>query len=158
VHRFRRSGWALAAEGRGSQLTPLPKASSPKSHRPYTREFRPRIVEVVRKGRTPEELARQFAHSIATTYGVPRIHAEVTDRGIRVGRKRVARLVRAAGLHGVSRRRQCHTTRRDETARPAPDLVERRFTAAGPNQLWVADITYILTWTGILYVAVVVDA
>ena len=92
------------------------------------------------------------------TYGGPRIHAELADRGIRIGRKRVARLMRAAGLHGVSRRRQCHTTMRDETARPAPDLVERRFTATAPNQLWVADITYIPTWAGFLYLAVVLDA
>ena len=92
------------------------------------------------------------------TYGGPRIHAELADRGVRVGRKRVARLMRAAGLHGVSRRRPFHTTMRDETARPAPDLVERQFTAAGPNQLWVADITYIPMWAGFLYLAVVLDA
>jgi putative transposase len=92
------------------------------------------------------------------TYGVPRIHAELAGRGICVGRKRVGRLMRAAGLQGVSRRRPVRTTRRDETARPAPDLVERRFTAAGPNQLWVADITYIPTWVGFLFLAVVVDA
>ncbi len=97
-------------------------------------------------------------HESRGTYGVPRIHADLADRGIRIGRKRVARLMRAAGLHGVSRRRPRHTTMRDETARPAPDLVERQFTAAGPNQLWVADITYIPTWAGFLYLAVVLDA
>ena len=92
------------------------------------------------------------------TYGVPRIHAELADRGIHVGRKRVARLMRGAGLQGVSRRKAFRTTMRDETARPAPDLVERQFTAAGPDQLWVADITYVPTWAGFLYLAVVVDA
>ena len=76
------------------------------------------------------------------TYGVPRIHAELAERGIHVGRKRVARLMRGAGLQGVSRRKTFRTTVRDETARPAPDLVERQFTAVGPDQLWVADITY----------------
>ena len=92
------------------------------------------------------------------TYGVPRIHAELADRGIHVGRKRVARLMRGAGLQGVSRRKAFRTTERDETARPAPDLVERQFTAAGPDQLWVADITYVPTSAGFLYLAVVVDA
>ena len=92
------------------------------------------------------------------TYGVPRIHAELAERGIHVGRKRVARLMRGAGLQGVSRRKTFRTTVRDETARPAPDLVERQFTAVGPDQLWVADITYVPTWAGFLYLAVVVDA
>lgn len=92
------------------------------------------------------------------TYGVPRIHAELADRGIHIGRKRVARLMRGAGVQGVSRRKAFRTTVRDETARPAPDLVERQFTAVGPDQLWVADITYVPTWTGFLYLAVVVDA
>jgi putative transposase len=92
------------------------------------------------------------------TYGVPRIHAELAARGIHVGRKRVARLMRGAGLQGVSRRKALRTTVRDDMARPAPDLVERHFTAAGPDQLWVADITYVPTWAGFLYLAVVVDA
>jgi putative transposase len=92
------------------------------------------------------------------TYGVPRIHAELAERGIHIGRKRVARLMRGAGLQGVSRRKAFRTTLRDATARPAPDLVERHFAAAGPDQLWVADITYVPTWAGFLYLAVVVDA
>jgi putative transposase len=93
------------------------------------------------------------------TYGVPRIHAELVDNdGIHVGRKRVERLMRAAGLEGVSRRRKRKTTRRDEGARPALDLVQRDFTASGPDRLWVADITYVPTWAGFLYLAVVLDA
>src|SRR5262249_51433229 len=92
------------------------------------------------------------------TYCVPRIHAELADRGIQVGRKRVARLMRGAGLQGVSRRKAFRTTVREATARPVPDLVERDFTAVGPNQLWVADIPYVPTWAGFLYLAVVVDA
>jgi putative transposase len=91
------------------------------------------------------------------TYGMPRVHAELAAQGVTIGRKRVARLMRRAGLRGVSRRKPFCTTRRDETARPAPDLVERRFAAAAPNQLWVADITYIPTATGFLYLAVVLD-
>jgi putative transposase len=92
------------------------------------------------------------------TYGVPRIHAELAAHGGHVGRKRVARVMRGAGLVGVSRRKGTITTRRDRDARPAPDLVERNFTATAADQLWVADITYIPTWAGFLYLAVVLDA
>jgi len=92
------------------------------------------------------------------TYGAPRIHAELADNGIQVGRKRVERLMKAAGLKGVSRRKFVTTTVRDERVRPARDLVDRNFYAAAPNLLWVADITYIPTWAGFLYLAVVLDA
>ncbi len=91
------------------------------------------------------------------TYGAPRIHAQLRAEGVCVGRKRVARLMREAGLQGVSRRRKAFTTRRDSTARPAPDLVDRQFHADAPNKLWVADITYIPTWEGFAYLAVVLD-
>jgi putative transposase len=76
------------------------------------------------------------------TYGAPRIHAELAAQGVHVGRKRIARLMRAAHVVGVSRRRHIWTTRRDPAARPAPDLVQRAFTVEGPDRLWVADITY----------------
>ncbi len=92
------------------------------------------------------------------TYGAPRIHAELRFRGVTCARKRIARLMRAAGLAGVSRRNGARTTRRAEDARPAPDLVERDFTAPAPDGLWVADITYVPTWAGFLYLAVVLDA
>ena len=72
--------------------------------------------------------------------------------------KRVARLMREAGLYGVSRRKWIATTRRRPDARPAPDLVERDFMAAEPDQLYVADITYVPTWAGFLFLAVVLDA
>lgn len=91
------------------------------------------------------------------TYGVPRIHAELAAKGIRLGRKRVARLMSQAGLAGVSRRRFITTTIKGDGCR-APDLVERNFTAEAPDRLWVADITYVPTWTGFLYLAVVLDA
>ena len=90
--------------------------------------------------------------------GVPRVHAELESVGERLSRKRVARLMRELALVGVSRRRGTRTTRRDRDARPAPDLVERNFSADAPDRLWVADITYIATWTGFLFLAVVVDA
>ena len=92
------------------------------------------------------------------TYGAPRIHAELVDRGYAVGRKRVARLMRRAGLRGISRRKGTRTTTRDARARAAADLVERDFTADAPDRLWVADITYIPTWAGFLFLAVVLDA
>ena len=76
----------------------------------------------------------------------------------RVGHKRVARLMKQAGIEGASRRRGPRTTTRGTATRPAPDLVERNFTAAGADQLWVADITYVPTWAGFLYLAVVLDA
>ena len=91
------------------------------------------------------------------TYGAPRIHAELAARGVQVSIKRVARLMKAVGLQGVSRRKYTRTTRRNRDDRPAPDLVNRDFTASRPNQLWVADITYIPTWLGYLFLAVVVD-
>ena len=92
------------------------------------------------------------------TYGAPRIHAELAALGFHVGGKRVARLMRTLGVHGVSRRKRPRTTVRDRAVPPAPDLVARNFTAAGPDHLWVADITYIPTWAGFLYLAVVLDA
>jgi putative transposase len=92
------------------------------------------------------------------TYGAPRIHAELADVGIHVGRKRVERLMKAQGLKGVSRRKFVTTTTRDDRVRPASDLVDRNFHADRPNILWVADITYVPTWAGFLYLAVVLDA
>jgi putative transposase len=92
-------------------------------------------------------------------YGAPRVHAELRHHGHAHGRKRIARLMRDAGLVGASHRHSGPTTtRRDKDARPAPDLVDRNFTATAPNQLWVADITYVPTAVGFLYLAVVLDA
>jgi putative transposase len=92
------------------------------------------------------------------TYGRPRVHAELKEEGVHIGCKRVTRLMRQAGLQGASRRKQCRTTVRDRDARAAPDLVDRNFSVEGPDQLWVADITYIPTWAGFLFLAVVLDA
>jgi putative transposase len=92
------------------------------------------------------------------TYGCPRVHAELAATGEQINHKRVARLMRQEGLAGVSRRRRTRTTVRDRDARPAPDLVDRDFTADQRDRLWVADITYIPTWSGFLYLAVVIDA
>jgi len=100
----------------------------------------------------------RMAHASSDgTYGAPRIHAELADQGLHIGRKRVARLMRNANLAGISRRRFVITTVKGDS-RQAPDLVERNFATDKPNMLWVADITYCPTWSGFLYLAVVLDA
>ncbi len=109
-------------------------------------------VALMKRVRTVHASSRQ-------TYGAPRVHAELRVQGEQHGRKRIARLMREGGLVGASHRRGGPvTTQRDKEARPAPDLVDRDFTAMGPNQLWVADITYVPTMAGFLYLAVVLDA
>jgi putative transposase len=112
--------------------------------------------------RRDDELAvkiRRIHEGSRGTYGTPRVHFELRDEhGERVGKKRVARLMRREGLEGASRRRKYRTTRRSKDGRPAPDLVEREFWADGPDRLWVADITYVPTWSGFLFLAVVMDA
>lgn len=91
-------------------------------------------------------------------YGAPRIHAELADAGVYVGRKRVARLMRAAGIVGCHRRKRSFSiTTQDPRADVAPDRVDRQFVASAPNQLWVADVTYVPTVQGWLYLACVTD-
>ncbi len=93
------------------------------------------------------------------TYGAPRILHELREtHELHVSRKRVARLMREAGIQGVHRRKRAHTTIRDDDARPAPDLVDRNFEVDRPDRLWVADITYVPTWSSFLFLAVVLDA
>jgi putative transposase len=117
---------------------------------------RPACARVVMDAALTSEI--RVAHAASKgTYGAPRLQIDLAEAGIRVSRKRVARLMRNAGLAGVSRRKSTITTVRDR-ARQAPDLVDRNFTADQPNRLWVADITYIPTWAGFLYLAVVLDA
>src|SRR4051812_34185601 len=106
------------------------------------------------------ERIREIHHRSRATYGSPRVHAELRAIGIRCSRKRVARLMRKAGLKGClrGRRRKRTTTRRDGSAMPAPDLVRRNFASVAPDRLWVADITYIKTEEGFLYLSFVLDA
>ena len=91
------------------------------------------------------------------TYGAPRMHMELLEQDTPASLNRVARVMKQAGLQGVSRRKGVRTTWRSKDAQPAGDLVNRDFTATGPDQLWVADITYIPTWAGFLYLAIVLD-
>jgi transposase InsO family protein len=111
--------------------------------------------------RVDEQLVQQIrvvhAGSMCT-YGAPRVHAELGQQGTRVARKRVARLMRMVGLVGRRPRRFRRTTIPDPTTTPTPDLVRRQFRPAAPDQLWVADVTYVRTWEGWLYLAVILDA
>lgn len=102
-------------------------------------------------------LIREIHHASRCTYGAPRIHAVLGRKGIRCGRKRVARLMVAENLQGVHRRKKTRTTIRDEAGVPALDLVDRHFKAHARDRLWVTDITYVWTWEGWLYVAAVLD-
>jgi putative transposase len=93
------------------------------------------------------------------SYGSPRVWAELRlGEGIRCSRKRVERLMRAAGIQGLHRRKFHGCTRRDPDATPSDDLVNRQFTVEGPDRLWVSDITEHATAEGKVYVAVVLDA
>jgi putative transposase len=104
------------------------------------------------------EMIRTIHRESHGTYGAPRIRAELRhDYGVSCSQERVARLMRRAGIQGRSRRRRVRTTRPEKAAAPAPDLLKRDFGAACPDQKWVADITYVPTWAGFLYLAVVLD-
>ncbi|MCE1162401.1 MAG: IS3 family transposase, partial [Thiomonas sp.] len=104
------------------------------------------------------ERIRQIHQDSYESYGMPRVRAELIEQGVCISRKRVARLMRQAGIHGISKRRGFTvTTRRDKRQTPAHDLVNRHFHATGTNQLWVADMTYVPTWMSFLYLAVVID-
>lgn len=104
------------------------------------------------------ERIRQINKDSYESYGMPRVREELQEQGEIISRKRIARLMRVAGIRGISRRQAFTvTTQRDQKQRPAPDLVQRRFYANGPDQLWVADMTYVPTWVGFVYLAVVLD-
>lgn len=157
-------------------------ARSAKQHRHLPIQAMSRVLGVSRSGyhdwcvRAPSPRAvensalssriRAIHVASDTIYGAPKVHAELRDASVvehdtrwaRVGFNRVARLMRVAGLRGVSKRRSFTvTTERNKKERPAPDLVKRGFVADAPNTLWVADMTYVPTWAGFIYLAVVVD-
>lgn len=136
-----------------------------------------RVVKVSRSGyyawrdrppsrRSVEDVAltakiREIHEGSRRTYGYPRVHAELRALGVECGRRRrrVSRLMRQDGLQGCMRaRRRRSTTRRDQSAAAAADLVDRRFLAAAPDRLWLADITYLPTREGFLYLAFILDA
>jgi putative transposase len=106
-----------------------------------------------------EQIVREAFRDSRETYGAPRLHAELKARGIKIGKKRIARLMREIGLQGVSRRggRRKAPVAAAASAPAPPDLVKRRFHAERPDELWLADITYIPTWEGWLFLSVVMD-
>ncbi len=117
--------------------------------------------EVSARAQADAELTAQIAAAHAQsrrTYGAPRIHAALRAGGVRCARKRVARLMRAAGLVGCHRRRRARTTVADPAHAPAPNLVARDFAATAPDRLWFGDITDVATQEGWLYLAVLLDA
>ena len=129
---------------------------SPSGFYAWTRR---KLSERARRDAELTDKIRGFHKRSEGTYGAPRIHEDLREEAReRVSRKRVARLMREAGLVGVSRRKGVKTTRRAADGQSAPDLVQRDFTATAPNQLWVADITYVPTWAGFLFLAIVLDA
>jgi putative transposase len=124
----------------------------------YAWSSRPASARTLADRVLTEQIRQIHAPRSRGTYGAPRVHAELRlGLGVQVGRKRVARLMRAVGLQGCHRRRRLGLTRRDPAAIAAPDLVERQFTPPAPDRLWVADITQQRTDQGWLYVAVVLD-
>lgn len=110
-----------------------------------------------REDPTLTEKIREIHSRSRRTYGYPRVHAELRSLGVRCGRRRVARPMRAAGPRGCMRSKKRRSTRRDPRAAPAPDLLHRNFVAAQPNRVWLADITYIPTREGFLYLAFILD-
>ena len=103
-----------------------------------------------------EQIKRIWKDSRAT-YGARRCHAKLRLEGVRVGRKRVERLMRTERISGLAPRKQRRTTIRVEGVRPAPDLVDRDFAPTAADRLWCADITYLGTWAGTVYLAAVMD-
>lgn len=122
----------------------------------YQRVSRPVSARALTDAALTERIEAIWEHS-RRTYGAPRIHAMLARDGIHVGRKRVERLMRSAGIAGVHLRKHWRTTTADPDHQPAADLVDRDFSASGPNRLWVADFTYVRTVHGFLYLAVVLD-
>ena len=122
----------------------------------YAWRARPASVRALHDELLTEQIAKIHERS-RRTYGAPRVHAALRHAGVPAGRKRVARLMRAAGIQGAYLRRKHRTTIADRSTAPAPDLVERAFAAPGPDRLWVADITYVPTWSGFVYLAAVLD-
>jgi putative transposase len=123
----------------------------------YARKSRPLSARAVRDQALTEEIRRIHAGNYGV-YGARKVWHQLNREGMPVARCTVERLMRTAGLHGVIRGRTWKTTTPDATTPLPADLVDRRFTAPAPDRLWVADLTYVRTWSGFVYVAFVVDA
>jgi hypothetical protein len=124
----------------------------------WLRTGRQRTAERQGHDQARAEVARRAWAEHRSVYGARRLTTELHERGHRWNRKTVARLMRLAGIEGAHRRHRGKPRRTAASTATAPDLVQRRFAATAPNRLWVADISYLRTWEGFLYLAVVVDA
>jgi len=122
----------------------------------YASRVRPPSARAIIDAWLHEEIERVFKENYSV-YGARKLWRQLQREGITIGRDRVWRLMREAGLQGVRRGKTKFTTRRDERAARPPDLVDRDFTAEAPDRLWVADLTYVRTWAGFCYVAFVED-
>jgi putative transposase len=122
----------------------------------YAARARPPSPRAVRDEELKKEIVRVFKENYSV-YGAKKIWWALNREGIRVGRCRVERLMRALGLAGVVRGKTIRTTVSDPDAERATDLVKRQFTAGAPNRLWVADFTHVSTWAGTVYVAFAID-
>jgi putative transposase len=122
----------------------------------YDTKRRPPSARAVRDAELAPQLKALWERNYSV-YGRRKLTTAARKAGLDVGRDQVARLMRAQGIRGASRAKKRFTTRRDAAAVRAPDLIERDFSATAPNQKWFADLTYCSTWSGIVYVAVVVD-
>jgi len=123
----------------------------------YHARRRPSSARAVRDAKLKAEIARVHAEHFGV-YGARKVWRQLHREGITVARCTVERLMGELGLEGVRRGRPCRTTTPDEAAARPADLVDRDFSAQRPNQLWVADLTYVATWSGFVYVALVIDA
>jgi putative transposase len=123
----------------------------------YAAKTRPPSARAVRDAVTVPQLDGLWEANYRV-YGARKLWRAAQRAGLDVGRDQVARLMRTAGICGVRRGKRVRTTRADERADRPPDLVERNFTAAAPNQLWVTDLTYVPTWAGVAYVCFIIDA
>jgi putative transposase len=122
----------------------------------YAAKTRPPSARSLADAALGEQIAEVHAANYGV-YGVRKMHTALGRAGVQIGRDRLARLMRRLGLHGVRRGKPKRTTIADSTAARPADLVQRRFRAGRPNQLWVCDLTYIRTWAGFAYLALVID-
>ena len=122
----------------------------------YAHKKRRPSARALRDGDLVVELTRLWGDN-NRVYGVRKLHKAARRAGLDIGRDQTRRLMRLAGIRGVTRAKTVKTTRPDAAAVRHPDLVKRDFTATGPNQLWVTDLTYVPTWAGVAYVCFITD-
>jgi putative transposase len=123
----------------------------------YGAKTRPPSARALRDEELKAEVGRVHQDNF-DVYGVEKVWRQLNREGIAVGRDRVQRLMRDLGLAGVVRGKKLRTTLPEDVGQRPADLVDRQFVAAAPNRLWVADLTYVSTWSGFAYTAFIVDA